>query len=111
MKIDVRFRGIESSDAITEHARRRIHYHLSRFGHEVATVSVRVADDNGPKGGIDKRCRVVVHGPRMGVITLEELTGDVYSAIDGAMERVGRCIGRELERGRSSRHVPLRKLS
>jgi len=102
MKIDVRFHGLESSDALREHAARRVHFHLSRFGGEVTAIVVRLADVNGPKGGVDKRCQVTVRGPRFGSATLDEMSGDAYSAVDVAVERIGRSVGREL--GRARRH-------
>ena len=103
MKVEVRFHGLESSSALREHASRRIHFHLSRFGSEVTSVLVRIGDVNGPKGGVDKRCQVTVRGPRLGSATLDDLSGDAYAAVDGAVERIGRAVGRELERVRSDR--------
>ena len=103
MKIEIRFRGLESSDALRDHVSRRIHFHLSRFGNEVTAILVRLADVNGPKGGVDKRCQVTVRDPRIGAATLDEMGGDAYSAVDMAVERVGRSIGRELDRARSDR--------
>ena len=103
MKIEIRFRGLEYSNALREHVARRIHFHLSRFGSELMTVLVRIADVNGPKGGIDKRCQVTVRGQRFGSATLNEMSGDAYSAVDMAMERVSRSVGRELDRVRGPR--------
>jgi putative sigma-54 modulation protein len=113
MKIDVRFRGLESSDALRDHIARRIHFHLSRFGSKVTAVLVRISDVNGPKGGVDKRCQVTVRGPRLGLATLDEMSGDAYAAVDIAVERIGRSIGRELDRARSDRRNadPLMKAS
>jgi putative sigma-54 modulation protein len=105
MKIEVRFRGLSSSDALREHASRRVHFHLSRFGKEVTSVLMRIADINGPKGGVDKRCQVTVRGPRFGSATLDDLSGDAYSAVDIAVERIGRAVRRELRRVRSKRFV------
>jgi putative sigma-54 modulation protein len=103
MKTEVRFRGLEPSDALRDHAAQRIHSHLSRFSNEVTNVLVRISDVNGPKGGLDKRCQVTVRGSRFGSATVDELSGDAYSAVDMAAERIGRSIGRELERVRSVR--------
>jgi ribosome-associated translation inhibitor RaiA len=100
MKIEVRFRGLDPSEALRAHAARRIHFHLSRFGNEISAVLVRIADVNGPKGGVDKRCQVTVRGPRLGSTILDETSGDAYSAVDVAVERTGRSVGRELHRAR-----------
>ena len=103
MKIEVRFRGMESSESLREHAARRVHLHLSRFGQQLSAVVVRIADVNGPKGGLDKRCQVTVRGPRVGSSTLDGMSGDPYSAVDLAVEGVARAVGRALERVRSLR--------
>ncbi len=110
MKIEIRFRGLESSNALREHVGRQVHFHLSRFGSEVSTVLVRVADINGPKGGLDKRCQVTVRGPRVGSTTLDDLSGDPYSAADSAIERVGHTVGRRLEQMQEGLRAPPRPL-
>ena len=103
MKIDIRFRGFESQSSLRDHATRRAHAHLSRFGEEVTTVLVRLTDVNGPKGGPDKRCQVTVRGPRFGSATLTDLNADAYAAVESAIERLGHTVGRELARARSDR--------
>jgi putative sigma-54 modulation protein len=103
MRIDVRFRGLEPSTEAREHVVRQVHFHLSRFGQEVRDISVRLVDVNGPKGGLDKRCRVRVRGPRYGEAAVEEEGSDLRAAIDAAMHRLSRLVGRELERSREAR--------
>jgi putative sigma-54 modulation protein len=101
MKSQVRFHGVETSESLREYAARRIHLHLSRFGRDLTVVVVRIADVNGPKGGRDKRCRVSVRGPRIGSTTLDEYSGDFWSAVDLALERAAQKVGRALEKARS----------
>ena len=105
MKLEIRVRGVEAADALREHAARRVHFHLSRFGHEVAAVVMRISDLNGPKGGIDKRCQITVTGPRLGSATLDDRSSDAHSAVDLSVERISRAIGRELERARTERRA------
>jgi len=113
MKIELRFHGIQSSEALRDHTARRVRVHLSRFAREVSTVVVRLADVNGPRGGLDKRCQITVFGPRLGTATLEETSADAYAALDLALERIGRSAGRELARARWNRRTghSLRKAS
>jgi putative sigma-54 modulation protein len=103
MKIDIRFCSLESSAAIREHALRRIQFRLSRFGHDLHAVVVRISDINGPKGGVDKQCRITVRGPIWDTLTLDELSRDVYAAVDLAIERTAHTVAREIERARSLR--------
>jgi putative sigma-54 modulation protein len=101
VKIDVRFRHFEVSGGLREHVIRRIHFQLSRFGRQISSVTVRVGDVNGPRGGADKRCRVALRGPGLGSIAFEEQSGDACSAVEVALERAARSVGRELEKARS----------
>jgi putative sigma-54 modulation protein len=103
MKIEVRFRAIEGSDVLREHVVRRAHFQLSRFNDRVDSVIIRIGDINGPKGGADKRCQVTIRGAALGAVAVETLASDTYAAVDLALERATRTIGRELERARVSR--------
>ena len=103
MKIDVRFPGLEPSGFLRDHAVRRIRFHLGQFAHEISSVLVRISDVNGPRGGVDKRCQISVRGPRVSVALITGLSEDAYSAVDLAVARAGRTVGRELARMRSAR--------
>lgn len=103
MKIEVRCRGMMTSQALREHVERRIHFGLSRFAGAVDTVLVRLSDTNGPRGGVDKRCQVAVRGPALPAITIEHLSDDAYAAVDQAVERAARAVRREHERVREQR--------
>lgn len=102
MKIEVRCRGIEASDALREHAVRRIHFQLGRFNGKVGSVVVRIGDVNGPRGGLDKRCLVTARGPALASIIIEQLSTDPCSAVDLAVARAARAVGRELARARTA---------
>jgi putative sigma-54 modulation protein len=102
MKMDIRFHGLELSPALRDHARNRLASRLRRFGREVSEVTVRIGDVNGPRGGVDKRCRIVVRGPRFGPWTLEELHTDPYGAVDAATGRLAQAVARAISRARDA---------
>ncbi len=101
MNVYVRFRGLEASPEVAELVSRRVNERLGRFDGQLTSVLVRISDINGPKGGVDKRCQVTVQGPRFGVATLENLSGDVPSAIETAFDRLAHIVRRIFERRRS----------
>lgn len=103
MRVQVRCTGIEPSTGLAEHAKRRIHQHLSRFGHRLRSVEARLGDVNGPRGGRDKRCLVTAHGPGLGVLRVEELHEDVYACMERALERLEEAVGRSIARVREGR--------
>jgi ribosome-associated translation inhibitor RaiA len=71
---------------------------------------VRLSDENGPRGGRDKRCRIRVGIAGAQSVVIEDTEADLTVAIDRAAERAARVLVRRLERQRSQRStaVPAR---
>lgn len=59
MEVQIKAKGLPSAKHLRNHAARRIRSALERFGHAVQSVTVRMSDINGPRGGADKLCRIV----------------------------------------------------
>ena len=98
MQIEIRARGIETTNELRQHIERRIHCAFERFGTEIDSVLVRLDDINGPRGGVDKRCHLVITGSRIGALTVDELDADVLMAIEAALGRAARSTRRALQR-------------
>ncbi len=107
MRLTIQFRGGESdsaeAEALRAHVERRIGFALARFSDELGSVLVRLDDLNGPRGGIDKRCRVLMRGPSFGERVVEEVDSAWAPVIDRALSLAGRAVARALERGRVER--------
>ena len=106
MRIHVRSRGFELTDALRAYAEWRLRFALGRFGTRLQSVTVRIDDVNGPRGGADKRCQIVAHLAPGGEIRVEELDGDLYAAIARAADRLDRAVAREMARRREMRLLP-----
>ncbi len=102
MKIVIRSRGFEVTQAMRANLERGLRFALGRFAARVVVVNVRLSDLNGPRGGVDKRCQieVVLRGARD--VRVEDVDGDLYVAVARVAERLGRAVARELERRRES---------
>jgi putative sigma-54 modulation protein len=98
MQIEVRGQSLAVSPALSSYAERRFTTALGRFGRRIAAVAVRLSDDNGHRGGVDKRCQVEVTIPRRPALLVEERHSDAYTAVDFAADRVATAVTRELER-------------
>ncbi len=103
MTIDVRFCGLEGSDSLRAHIARRLRSRLRRLAGALSAVVVRLSDVNGPRGGADKRCQVILPRPGLRPVTIEELSGDAYASVDLAIERAARAADRRFERARTKR--------
>ena len=93
MKIIAHWKGLESSAAVHEYLELRLAFALGRIGSHVKRVRVLLSDENGPRGGEDKRCRLQVHS-RLGLVQVQETDRDLYAAIDHAAERMRRALAR-----------------
>lgn len=103
MQIELSAKDIELSDAVREHVDRRLSFALGRFAGRFGRVRVRLEDDNGPKGGEDKRCRISVEIKGAEDVVVEEIDVEVNAAVSRAAERVGRTIARRLDKVVSAR--------
>lgn len=106
MRIHVRSRGFELTDALRGYAERRLLFALGRFGRKVLAVTMRLDDLNGPRGGSDKRCQIIAQLSPRGDVRVEELDGDLYAAISRGAERLDRAVARETKRRRELRRYP-----
>lgn len=99
MKLELHSSRIEVSESIRSYVERRIAFALGRFTDVIDSVVVRLEDINGPRGGIDKLCRMRVRliGQRSPIIA-EVVDLETRVAVDLTAERVGRAVARNLDR-------------
>jgi len=102
MRISVRALGMEATAAIREHVERRVLFAVGRFSARLEEVNVRLGDANGPRGGTDKTCRVVVGVGGAGQVVVEDADADLYVAVDRATSRLGRAVARAVDRRREA---------
>ncbi len=104
MHLQIRAKNFRLHDTDREEMERRLQFALSRFDGRISQVTVGLADVNGPRGGADKQCRLVVRLAPSGKVTIEETHANVSAAVALAAGRAGRAIGRALQRRRNARH-------
>lgn len=100
MRTEVIGRGVEVDRATRERVGRRLGFALGRFGDRVGRVAVHLIDLNGPRGGVDKRCRVVAEVLGRGPVVVEDTNASLTAAIDRAADRVGQAVRRRLDAAR-----------
>ena len=105
MNLELRGRNLKVSEALREHCEKRLHFALGRFSDQVARVSVRLMDQNGPRGGIDKSCQLTVHLRKARSIHIESVNGNLFAAVAEAADRASHAVARELSRSRPTLHV------
>ena len=61
IRIVVRVKGIEFTDELRNAVERIIAFAVDRHVFQVDSISVYLADLNGPKGGVDKVCQITAN--------------------------------------------------
>jgi len=84
--------------SVAEAAKRRASMKFSRFADAIRELHITVVDINGPKGGLDTRCRLRLLTTNGNHIIIEETAGKVKDAITGACDRATRKVSRVLAR-------------
>lgn len=100
MQIHIQSQGFPLTDALREHAEHRLRFGLTHASDHIRRVEMRLSDINGPRGGADKRCSIVVTLGNLPEVVIEDVENDLYVAIDRAADRVSRSVARCLERKR-----------
>lgn len=88
---------------LTTFAQQQLETALGRFGHRIRHLRLRLADANGPRGGLDQECLVeVTLRPRgSAVVSVRDIEPE--AAISRAADRVARRVRDALERKRDLR--------
>jgi CBS domain-containing protein/ribosome-associated translation inhibitor RaiA len=96
----IRVSGTELDEGDRGYIRRKLGMKLGKFAESIERVSVRIADVNGPRGGVDQRCRIKVVLSGLPSVLGEQNDPSRDAAIDGAIATVERAVRRALERRR-----------
>jgi putative sigma-54 modulation protein len=109
MQFEIRGRDINISQALRDHIERRLRFALDRFDGRIRQVHVTLGDLNGPRGGIDKCCKLAISLDRPATIVVESHASNVCAAIDCVAAKAATYICRRLKR--SHGRNPPRRIS
>jgi hypothetical protein len=88
--------GMRLESALRELVQRRVASRLNKFASAIQRVTVRIEDINGPRGGLDKACRVKVLLRGVGSVLAVHQHHNVRTAIGGALRRAESGVRRSL---------------
>lgn len=104
MQLDIQTNGFSLTEGIRHYTTQRLQFALDRNDGQIIHARVSLADINGPRGGIDKRCQINLALAGQSNIVIEDTEVDLYVAIDRASDRCERTLARRLERLREYSH-------
>ncbi len=106
MRLEIRSRGVNVTEDLRTYLKERLRLALAHFGRRIEVVRVYLRDVNGPRGGLDKACRLVVELPPRGRVVVTGVDTDIHAAISVTANRAGVAVKRNVKRRRACRRPP-----
>ncbi len=103
MEIELQGQGFLNTDALAQHAQRRLHFVLSHRSDCIRRIVLRLGGTNGRRGYQDMYCLVQVHLIDALVATVIDIGTDIHVVIDRAADRAGRLVAERLAQARCDR--------
>ena len=104
MRIAIHANGFDMTAALHQYTEQRVSTALGWARLHMRKLAVSLSDINGPRGGVDKRCKIQVQLDNGREVIIDECEADLYAAIDRAAERADRAVVRSVERTRQFNH-------
>ncbi len=101
MQIDIRAPDFSLTDALHNHAERRLRFALTRCDDHIQRVVMRLSDVKVPRGDAVKNCHLRVLLAGLPDVIIEDIETDLYVAINRATDCAGRTLVRKIERQQS----------
>ena len=95
MQIQIRKRNLDLTPELVGHIERRLRFSLGRFHARLRSALVQLEDINGPKGGVDQRCKLTVMTNWHCQIVVDERDADIFAAVARASDRAARAVERQ----------------
>jgi hypothetical protein len=108
VRLSLRARGLILSESLRDSLWRSLANALNRLSHRIRAIDVCLEDINGPRGGVDIRCRINIHLRPRGHISVSSIASDAWTAIAKATTRARVLVDRRIKKGRTRRRKLLR---
>lgn len=89
-----------------EHAGHRLLFATRRLLPHLSHAKVVWRDDNGPRGGVDKTCRIELQLRHGGIVLASGRAKGWTEAFAQALARVQRALGQHVQRSKPRRQAP-----
>jgi putative sigma-54 modulation protein len=96
MLVHIQSRHFSLSTALSEYIKTKLQVMLGRYEAKIISLNVSLFDINGPKGGEDKCCKIVIKINGTSSIVVQETAVDLYVAINICSRRARRAVKRQL---------------
>jgi ribosome-associated translation inhibitor RaiA len=103
MRLEIRRRSVKVTEELRTYLKGRLGLALGRFRRHIDLARVYLRDVNGPRGGLGRKCRIVVELPRRGRVVVSGVNADIRTAISDTLSRARFAVKRHVKRRRERR--------
>lgn len=96
-------KGLRVGDRLREYILARIEHSFDRFRSNIRVISLRITDENGQRGGFDKRCKVQLQLRNGTHLVREYQDSEPALAVSEALTRAERALVAVFDRRRQRR--------
>jgi putative sigma-54 modulation protein len=96
MLVHIQARHFSLSEGLNKYVKSKMKVMLSRHEENIIRIDVSLFDVNGPKGGEDKCCKIIIKVNGCSTIVVQETAEDLYDAINTCARRAKRATKRQL---------------
>lgn len=97
MDVEVRLQSTDLAEVLHAYVERRLRFSLGRLAGRLGRVKVRIVDSSGPRGGVDKSCRIATELLSSGKPVIKEAVDvNLYAAIDHATSALAARLAAEM---------------
>lgn len=79
-------------------AERRLAYAMKRFEHRIARIHLTVFDENGPKGGEDKVCRLMINLRGADDVIISDIGSDIAACLTRVAQRASYAVSNSIKK-------------
>lgn len=108
MQIQIQTSDLETPTGWREQVEKRVRFvlrRLRRLRHGIQHARISLRDVNGPRGGVDKECRVTLKRDGEGEVVVRIQARTAQNALVAALHQAARRLVRSQQRQRGSRRA------
>jgi ribosomal subunit interface protein len=95
MRTIIKRRHLTLSESLKAYVEAKIIHPATKWYDSPSVIlEVELSDLFGPLGGNDKQCEIIMTLPHGNILRIEEVSDDLYTAIDTAGDRLGQALER-----------------
>lgn len=105
MELTITDLNVELSTENQKNIKQKAHRMFEKICDSIQVIKVTVNDINGPKGGKDKHCRVIIHSKGIPDIVVTDNQTSVMSAVNFALARARTTLVRKMKRKQKNQPI------